>query len=603
MDTIVFEVSTEVAHKVGGIYAVLTSKAPQMKKSCKEYYTVGPYDSKSLSADFEYLSDNPFYQQFQKLREQGIKCVYGRWVNAEKANCILVDPIGLRPKLNEIKTKMWEQYKVDSLVSGGIFNDSMVWGKAVGIVLENILAMEKFKNANVVCQFHEWLSGAALLHLHSVNARAGLVFTTHATTMGRTMAEKGEDLVKEIKNGLRGGKTISDERVKAYTLQAIHSLEKACAQNADVFTTVSKVTADEAQYILGKYPDFLTLNGVAITKYPSMEELSVSHKKYVHRIKHFVLGFFSPYYGLETDKCLYFFTSGRYEYHNKGYDMLIEALGQLNERLKKEKSDRVAVVFLFIPTAIRGGNVDVLDNLSIFQSIEEEVDTNLDEIKEHIIESVCMGNLPTKTKIFDESFLYDLKQMIMRLRGKRSGNPPLCALELADQNDQIIRALLSKGLDNKEDDHVKVIYYPGYLSSADGLLNLNYNEAIMGSHLGIFASYYEPWGYTPLESAALAVPSVTTDLSGFGKFIKDYTKKDGNAIKVLERGAEGDEAATKDLVEHMYSMLNTTKKERVKRKIEAKRLSEMADWQRLIKNYLLAYELALKNSQKRVKSG
>ena len=599
METIVFEVSNEVAHKVGGIYAVIASKAPQMRKRFKEYYAIGPYNPKSVSIDFEKIDEHPFHKLFLDLEMEGIKCVFGRWVNADRVNCILIDPIGLRHKLNDIKTELWDGYGVDSLWSDELFNDSMVWGEAVGIVLEKILGMDEFKKEPVICQFHEWLTGSALLHLRSVNARAGLVFTTHATTLGRTMAERGEDLVKKVEEGIKLKKRVKDEYAKAYGIEAIHTLERACAQNADVFTTVSKVTADEAEYILGRYPDTLTMNGLAIDNYPSTEELSISHKEHRRRIKHFILSFFSPYYKIDTRNCLYFFTAGRYEYHNKGFDLLIKALGRLNERLKSEKSKKTAIVFLWIPTSTNGGNLEVLDNLAIFESIEGEVVENLDEIKEHILESVCMGKLPTKTTVFDEQFLNNLKLMIVRMRSKKDRKPPVCALNLSYENDLILKVLFENGLDNSEDDRVKVIHYPTYLSPADGLLNLNYSDAVTGCHLGVFPSYYEPWGYTPLETAALAVPSVTTNLSGFGRFIEDYIKEEKSAIVVLNRKQE-EEKVINDLVEHMHLMLNTTKKERVQKKIEAKRLSEVADWGNLITNYVSAYGIALERIRKRI---
>jgi glycogen(starch) synthase len=598
MDSIVFEVSHEVAHKVGGIYAVIASKAPQMRKRFKEYYAIGPYDPKSVAIDFEEVDEHPFHKLCHDLEMEGIKCVYGRWVRADRVNCILIDPIGLRKKLNDIKTDLWTEYGIDSLRCDALFDDSAVWSKAVGMVLERILKLDEFKNEQVICQFHEWLTGAGLLHLKSAKAKAGLVFTTHATTLGRTMAERGEDLVKKVDEGIKLKRVVKDEHAKAYGIEAIHTLEKACAQNADVFTTVSKVTADEAEYVLGRYPDALTLNGLAIDNYPSMEELSISHKEFRQRIKHFVMSFFSPYYKIDTKNCLYFFTSGRYEYHNKGFDILLDALGVLNQRLKEENSKKTAVVFLWIPAQTKGGNLEVLDNLAVFDSIEDEVLENLDEIREHILESVSMGKLPTKTDIFDKPFLYNLKQMMARMRSKAGKAPPICALELSDQNDLILKVLKEKGLDNSEDDRVKIVYYPTYLSSADGLLNLNYNDAITGCHLGIFPSYYEPWGYTPLETAAMAVPSVTTNQAGFGRFIEDFVKEDKSAIVVLDR-KKGDKKTVEQLAEHLHFILNTTRKERVQKKIEAKRLSEVADWGNLITNYISAYGMALERIKKR----
>jgi len=603
MDAVVFEVSNEVAHKVGGIHAVIASKAPQMKKNFKDYYAVGPYDAKTMLIEFEPVQDHPFHTVFRQLAEQGIKCVYGKWIPAGKVNCILVDPAGVRSQTNEIKTKMWEEYRIDSLYSSDLFNDMMVWGKAVGIVIEKIMQMDEFRGRQVVCQFHEWLAGSAMLHLKSVNSRAALVFTTHATTMGRTMAERNEDLVGTVRDGLKAGKTATVEMAKSYGIESIHTLEVACARNADVFTTVSGIVAEEAKYVLGRYPDVLTLNGLAIETYPSMEELSIAHKQFWKKIRHFILAYFSPYYPLDIDDSLYFFSAGRYELHNKGFDMLIDAMGRLNDKLKKEKSKKTAVVFLWVPRKAKGENPEVLDNISMFESIDDEVMENLDKIKEHIIESVCSGKLPTKAAVFDEPFLYDLKQMIARIRTKRDRSAPLCAMDLDDQNDFIIKLLKEKGLDNAEDDRIKVIYYPTYLSPADGLIGLNYNEAVMGCHLGIFPSYYEPWGYTPLETAALAVPAVTTDQAGFGEFIKEHVKEDHPAIYILERKGKGDEVATRQLVDYMHFILNTTRKERVNKKIEAKRLSELADWQSLIKNYLSAYMLAIKNASSRNKDG
>ncbi len=600
MDAIVFEVSNEVAHKVGGIHAVIASKAPQMRKRFKEYYTIGRYDPKSVYVDFQPLSDHPFKQAFLKLGEHGIKCVYGRWVTADKVNCILVDPIGLKSKCNEIKTELWERYRVDSLYSNDLFNDCVVWGKAVGIVLESMLASGRFDDSRVICQFHEWLTGSALLHMHSVRAKAGLVFTTHATTAGRTLAEKGVDLIREVENGNRDGKTFDLARAKGYGIEAVHTMEKACAQSADVFTTVSKVTAEEAKYILGRAPDVLTLNGLAIDTYPSMEELSIAHRQQWKRIRNFALAYFSPYYNLDIGNTLFFFTAGRYELHNKGFDILIDALGKLNEKLKAEKSKKTAVFFFWVPAKAKGGNIEVLDNLSIFESLDEEISGNMEKIEEHIVESVCMGKLPNKAEIFDEEFLFNMRQMISRLNAKRGGRVPLCTMELENANDAIMKLLADSGLDNADDDRVKIIYYPTYLSSADGLLGLNYNEAVQGCHLGVFPSYYEPWGYTPLETAALAVPAVTTDQAGFGRFIMDRVAGPKPSIKVLDRAAKGDREATGQLADYMHYILNTTRKERVGKKIEAKKLSELADWDKLIENYVEAYQLAAKKADARI---
>jgi glycogen(starch) synthase len=447
----------------------------------------------------------------------------------------------------------------------------------------------------VVCQFHEWLSGAGLLHLKLNKVKAKTVFTTHATVFGRAFAGAGSDLASLVEEGLSKRQSLPLDLVYKFGVQAKHLLEKASAEQADVFTTVSDVTAKEAHFVLGKKPEILTPNGLDMKEFPLMEDISDMHIRYRNQIRKFVLDYFVPYYDIDVKDTLFFFISGRHEFHNKGIDLFIDALGKLNKAIKKRKRETKKVIaFIFIPDSSAGRNVEMLKNISRFQRIEDLIDAELPKIKEKIFGLLAKSQMPSEGKVFEEEFLFDLKKLVLKIKASEGSLPPLSPFDI-QSGDDIIGAIKENDLLNRRDDAVKVVYYPDYLSSADGLLGLNYYDAIIGCHVGIFPSYYEPWGYTPLETAALGVQSVTSDLSGFGQFIR---KKIGNreqsaSIVVLNYGGNGYRATVEELAGLLLKIYRMSKKERQDAKIEAKQLSFLADWGFLIENYKKAYQMAL----------
>jgi len=144
---------------------------------------------------------------------------------------------------------------------------------------------------------------------------------------------------------------------------------------------------------------------------------------------------------------------------------------------------------------------------------------------------------------------------------------PLCAFDLNYGQDEILSALWDNGLRNREQDRVKVVFYPTYLSVGDRLLSMDYNDFIVASSAGIFPSYYEPWGYTPVETAANGALSITTDMAGFGKFLQDKTEEDERkGIKVLEREGRSDEVVAEDLAEMVEDFVTYPKTEITERK-------------------------------------
>ncbi len=594
----VIEVSWEAANKVGGIYTVLVSKTQKMMQNFSDYIAIGYYNPEQAGIRFE--ADNEFAKQMLPVTEIvekrfGFKVRCGKWlVKGKKPKCILIDPAVFRNNANEIKKEVWEKFAVDSLNSDAWFNEPVIWAKAAGLLIEEILK-QKILKQSVVVHCHEWLAGTALLHLKQKNADCATVFTTHATTLGRSIAESDADLVEMIETGLQQKKSAPSEIVYQYGVQAKHLLEKACAEQADAFTTVSEVTAKEAQWALGKKPDALTPNGLDLAEFPLMEDLSDKHIHLRNQIRKFVLDYFVPCYDLDVKNTLFFFISGRHEFHNKGIDVFIDALGKLNRQLKAKKSEtKTIVAFIFIPNGAATRNVEMIKNLSRFQKMEDLIDAEIPKMKEKIFAAISEGKLPEQAGVFDEEFLFELKKLLSKIRSSKCKNAPISPFDLQEEND-ITWALKKNDLQNSADDKVKVIYYPDYLSSSDGLLGLNYYDAIIGAHLGVFPSYYEPWGYTPLETAAYAVPAITTDLAGFGQFIKKKLEKfEAPGIFVLEREGKTKGEITDALCKIMMGIYRMTKQERMAHKISAKELSASADWGNLIENYIKAYELALK---------
>lgn len=581
-----FEVSWEVCNKVGGIYTVVKSKANQMMKHYKNYFLIGPYFKEKARMEFE-LKPHPaiFNDIFNKLRDLGINCHFGIWHIEGRPNTILIDFSQIINNKNQIKEELWNNYKIDSLGTGWDFEEPVLWSHAVGCLIAKFF--EQNQDKKIIAHFHEWLTGAGLLYLKNQNIKIGTIFTTHATILGRTLAGNNYPLYDII------DKINPNEEAYKLNIQSKYLLEKACAEYCDVFTTVSEITGIEAEKILGRKPDILVLNGLDIRKFPNLEESSLKHITNRNKIREFITSYFFPYYTFDLNHTLLLFILGRYEFRNKGIDIFIKVLGNLNEILKKQKTSRTVISFFWIPQDNQGIKREQLENKNYYMHIKNFVDYNSEDILSKIVhELVCRQNI-SKEKILSGEFLNALKKDLMRF--KRKGNPPLCTHYIKNElNDPIISSLLKQGLDNKEDDRVKAILYPVYLDGSDGLINLPYYDSISGCHLGIFPSYYEPWGYTPLESAALGVPAITSDLAGFGRFIQHKVKNTMNdGIFILKRYQQSEEQIINSFTDYISKFCKRDTTVRVKNKINAMELAHLANWSILVKNYIKAHNLAL----------
>ncbi|RMF05249.1 glycosyltransferase [Candidatus Woesearchaeota archaeon] len=369
--------------------------------------------------------------------------------------------------------------------------------------------------------------------------------------------------------------------------------ERACAREAHVFTTVSEITGMEAEKFFGRKPDILLLNGLDIDLFPTFEETSVKHIVTRSIIREFLTYYFFPYYSFDLEHTLNFFIVGRYEFKNKGIDIFIEALGRLNARLKTENPQRTVAAFIFVPSAAHGIKTELLENKTFYQHIKDYVSYNSKEIQKRIVQQLVSGKVITEKSIFTDDFQIENKRQIINF--KRTGQPPLVTHNIDEENDAIINAFKKAGLLNREEDRVKVIYYPVYLTGTDGLLDLSYYDTIAGCHLGVFPSYYEPWGYTPLESAALGVPAITSDMAGFGRFILKHIDNDDvySGIRVLKRMNEDEAQQIENLAGMMFNFSKLNRHERIKNKLDAKRIANLADWKELFNNYVEAHNLAI----------
>ncbi|MFH1637181.1 MAG: glycogen/starch synthase [Candidatus Woesearchaeota archaeon] len=574
------EVSWEVCNKVGGIYTVVKSKARQTALQYrKNYVLIGPYIPKNAEVDFEETPPPSFLKAiFEKLKAEGIICYYGLF---DSVNAILIDFSEYAKNKNAIKAKIWDMFKVDSLDAPYDFDEPLIWSWCAGRLIEEISS--SLKNKKIVAQCHEWLAGGTVLYLKSVNSNVATVFTTHATTLGRTMTGNGRALYEEL-HGLN-----TDAEAKKYGVMAKHSIEKAVANNCDVFTTVSQITSFEALAILGRKADVLLPNGLNLDHYPTFEEASIRHGINKVRLKSFANYFFSPHYAIDLENTLFFFLSGRYELRNKGIDVFIKALGKLNQKMKSEKSKKTVITFFWVPGNIKAIKLPLLESKILYSDIEDFVDMNTERIKQNIVSAIISKKLLHQAMIFEKDFIDEAKRRGIGF--VKGGMPLLVTHDLYNENsDPVLNAFRAEGLLNREEDKVKVVFYPSYLTGTEGLLDMGYNDAISGCHLGVFPSYYEPWGYTPLESAAMGVPAVTDDLSGFGMYLKGESCL---GLCVLKRYGISDEVFIGSLFNHLDKFVNLSQKERVRLKMEAKKLSAMADWNMLIDYYIEAHNLAI----------
>jgi glycogen synthase len=588
--TTVIEVSYEVCNKVGGIYTVVSSKADLLNDKYENYILIGPYFKDKADIEFSPV-DVPTEIQpaIDHLSSIGITAHYGKWLIKGNPTVILIEFDSLYSHTNELKKQLWEKFGVDSLSAGHDFDEPLIFSYATALTIEALEQKTPFDSSSMVAHFHEWMTGIGLLVLKQRESPVKTVFTTHATMLGRALCSSGSDLY-----GMLDSMDPYREAERCNVMPKF-TAEKACAQQADVFTTVSEITGIEAEKILGRKPDVLVLNGLDMSHFPTFEDIAIKHRLNRDRMREFLSYYFYPYYSFEMKHMQHYFILGRNEYRNKGVDITISALAKLNERLKEQQSSRQIVCFFFIPMQEHGIKKEVIENKVYYRNIKNFVLRNIGNIEQEMVDTVATDMGWEDYEKFQENFEQTAKRLSISFK-RNEDRPPLCTHYLENEdNNEIIRGFKNAGLLNREEDKVKVILYPVYLNGVDGLLDLDYYDTILACHLGLFPSYYEPWGYTPLEAAALGVAALTSDLSGYGRFLNTQeTRDESPGVFVLPRFGVSDSEAVDTYTDLLELSAKFTHNQRVENKIAAKHVARLADWKILVNNYIEAHNKALK---------
>ena len=517
-----FEVSWEVCNKVGGIYTVVATKALHLKSQLgRHHIMVGPDVWMHRADNPDFIEDPSLYRSW-KLRaaEQGIRVRIGKWNVPGQPVAILVDYKQFLPESDKILTEYWKDFGVDSISGDWDYKENALFGFAAGRVIESFYNDNLSYTDKVVAQFHEWQTGAGLLYIKKTGIPVATVFTTHATVIGRCLAGHNLPLYD-------GTEYNADAKASEFGVVARHSLEKISALNADVFTTVSEITASECARFLGRAVDIVTPNGFENSFTPATDE---EYKERHDRARTRLVEVATAMSG-ETvpEDAIFICIGGRYEYRNKGIDVFLDALDKVNREGMKGRSIQA---FIMVPSGHHGPVRELSGSMTT-----------------HVLQ-----------------------------------NP---------EYDVILRRFRELGLVNAIGDRVKVYFVPSYLNGDDGVFNQPYYDLLCGMDLALFPSYYEPWGYTPLEALSFRIPTLTTDLAGFGRWVDDYCKGEHPGITVLHRDDANYFEVVDGVAARVKEIASLDSEQRNRYRDNARKVSEIALWDNQITYYQQAYNLAL----------
>ncbi len=536
MPDLLFETSWEVCNKVGGIYAVLSTKAKTLQSLYKDKVIfIGPdvWSPVSESPDFDEcrsLLDD--WRKGAQLPD-GIEVRTGRWNVLGRPLAILVSFRHLQGHINELYGQMWEQYRVDSLHGYGDYDEACAFAYAAARVIESIVNHWKRKAPEVVAHFDEWTTGMGLLYVKAHLPQVRTVFTTHATSIGRSIAGNGKPLY-DYMAGYNG-----DQMARELNMESKHSLEKAAAHAADVFTTVSEVTARECEQLLERRP-LVTPNAFEQRFVPKGKALAEARDAARARLLQVVESLTGQ--TLPSDTML-IATSGRCEFRNKGIDLYLDALNVMRTLVHSNvQATRPVVAFVLVPSWVDCPRADLVSSIN----------------------NGLVSRLPN----------------------------PVVTHELHQpDHDVVLCKMRDVNFNNKPDDRLMVIDVPCYLNGHDGILGLSYYDVLVGIDLTVFPSYYEPWGYTPLESIAFGVPTITTNLAGFGQWVIDQCGHDASrsGVTVLHRTDSNYSETVHALAAEMMQYYHLSPADKQRRNRAAQATSKLAQWKQFIESYQEAY--------------
>lgn len=540
----IFESSWEVCNKVGGIYAVLSTRANTLQKVMNDRIIfIGP-DCWHDKENIYFNEDNTIYTDWrEKATEEGLKIKTGRWNVPGEPIAILVDFEQYYEKKNEIYGKLWEDFNVDSLHAYGDYDEASMFSYAAAKVVESFYNHYLNSYDKVIYHGNEWMTGLGLLYIKKHLPQIATIFTTHATSIGRSIAGNNKPLYDYLfaYNG--------DQMAEELNMQSKHSIEKQTAHNVDCFTTVSQITANECKELLDKPVDVILPNGFEDDFIP--KAAAFTRKRKAARKK--VLDVANALLGTDLDdNTLIISTSGRYEFRNKGVDVYIEAMNRL---LRDKELNKKVLAFIEVPGWCGEPRPDLLERLQSGKKYDTPLDVPM---VTHWLHNMSHDNVLSMLKFLD--------------------------------------------MQNRKDDNVKLIFLPCYLDGNDGIINISYYDIVLGNDLCVYPSYYEPWGYTPLEAVAFKVPCITTDLAGFGLWANSekgaYCEiEDG--VKVVHRTDYNYSEVADAIKDTVAKFSNFNDKQIKAARTKAYNLSKKALWSEFIKYYYQAYDVALRKAAER----
>ncbi len=530
----IFETSWEVCNKVGGIYTVISTKSDNLVKNYKSnYILIGPDVWRDTSDNPLFIEDTSLFKSWRaKAQEDGLQIRIGRW-NIESAPiAIIVDFQSFTPQKDQIFAKFWETYKLDSISGQWDYIEAALFGYAAAKVIESFVRYHLTGRDRIVAHFHEWMTGAGVLYLKSAMPQIATVFTTHATVMGRCIAGNHLPLYSNMEQYNPEGKAAE------YQVAAKQSLEKTAAHVADCFTTVSDITAKECAHFLDKKVDIVTPNGFEDSFVPqgdAFEKQRQTARETMTRVA-------KAMFGSIGDQPMFIAIGGRYEFKNKGIDLFIKAMADLNSRAP----EREIIAFMLIPANHYGPRKDL--------------------------------------------------QQILETPGMANENGRILTHNLHDADyDPVLQQIKASGLTNTGE-KVKIVFVPCYLNGDDGIFNLTYYQLLIGMDVAVFPSYYEPWGYTALESVAFHVPTVTTSIAGFGAWVKAQAPDAGRAAVVLERTDTNDDEVVRAIADDVLTISRMNAHDFEALRDKAFEVSRIALWSNFIVHYQKAFDIALRKT-------
>ena len=540
----IFESSWEVCNKVGGIYAVLSTRAKTLQDRLHNRLVfIGPDCWKETESPYFQEDDNLFREWQLAASKQGLKIRVGRWTVPGEPIAVLVDFNQYFSKKNEIYGQLWNDFQVDSLHAYGDYDEASMFSYAAALVVGSFYDFYLDAKKKVVYHGNEWMTGLGLLYVQKHYPQIATIFTTHATSIGRSIAGNNKPLYDYLfaYNG--------DQMAEELNMQSKHSIEKQTAHHVDCFTTVSDITARECLELLDKPVDVVLPNGFEDDFVPRGAAFTRKRKWARKRLLDVANALLGTDLGDET---LLISTSGRYEFRNKGVDVYIEAMNRL---LRDKNVDKNVVAFVKVPGWVGEPRRDLQDRLASGKKFNTPLE------------------VPSVTH-----WLHDMS------------------------HDNVLSMLKHLDMQNRKEDRVKLIFIPCYLTGNDGILNLSYYDVILGNDLCIYPSYYEPWGYTPLESVAFKVPCVTTDLAGFGLWANSeigHYGEIGDGVKVIHRTDYNFSEVADNIKDTVSKFSHFTVAQVKKSRDNASKLSKKALWSHFIKYYEDAYDIALRKAEER----